>query len=405
LTSSQKPRAGRVLMIVENLPVPRDRRVWQEAQAFNDAGFTVSVICPKGEGDMSAGYENVGGIAVYRHWLPLEARGKLAYPLEYAAALFWQSVLAWRIFFTRGIDVIHAANPPDLIFLVAAQFKPLGVKFLFDHHDLTPELFAEKFGGKGLGYKAMALCERLTFKLANAVISTNESYKQIAVERGGKRPEDVFIVRSGPDLRKFKLTDPDPAIRAKAKYIVGYVGIMGSQDDIDDLLRIIDLYVHKLGHRDTHFLLIGDGTERKPMEVMAAELKIDSYITFTGYVGGEALNQALSSIDIGVCPDECNDFTTKCTTNKVMEYMAMKKALVQFDLVEGRRTAEEAAVYARNGDFLDFAEKIRALLLDNATREEKGAFGYKRLYEHLQWSKQLPQLHAAYRALGLSPKA
>lgn len=390
---------ARVLMIVENLPVPFDRRVWQEALALKDAGHQVSVICPKGR-DYTAEFEELQGIAIYRHDLPLEARGAFAYFLEYGAALFHQTRLAWKVFLGPGFDVIHAANPPDLIFLVAAPFKLFGRKFLFDHHDLMPELYVEKFGHKGFGYRVMRALEWATFKLADAVISTNASYRQIATERGGKPPERVFIVRSGPDITKFKPTEPDPALRAKAPYLVGYVGIMGNQDNIDDLLRIIRIYTQDMGHKDTHFVLIGDGPERQALQKLAVDWGIGDHVTFTGYLRGEALNRALSSIDVGVCPDACNEYTTKCTMNKVMEYMAMGKPLVQFDLIEGRRSAEEAAVYASNGDFQDFAQKIRTLIDDAALRQEKAAYGKERLLRHLQWSNELPQLHAAYRALG-----
>lgn len=400
---SQQPTRGRgrrVLKIVENLPVPFDRRVWQEARALRDAGYSVSVICPKGR-QYTESFEEIEGIAIYRHPLPTEARGALGFVLEYAAALLFQTLLAWRVFFTRGFDVIHAANPPDLIFLVAAPFKLLGRKFIFDHHDLTPELYYEKFGRRDVGHRMMQLTEKLSMKLADAVISTNESYKQIAVERGGKSPESVFIVRSGPDVSRFKPSEPEPEIRAKATYIAGYVGIMGSQDGVDDLLRIVRHYVQDLGHTDTHFLLIGDGPERESLMALAEELGIAPYVTFTGYLRGEALNRALSSIDIGLCPDPCNDYTSKCTMNKVMEYMAMGKALVQFDLVEGRRSALDAAVYAENGDLLDFARQTRRLLVDETMRHEKAVYGYHRMMSHLQWTNEVPKLLAAYRHAGL----
>lgn len=299
--TSDVDHPGRVVMIVENLPVPFDRRVWQEARALKQAGHDVSVICPKGR-QYTESRETLEGIEIYRHPLPTEAQGALGFIAEYGAALFFQTLLAWRILLTRGIDVIHAANPPDLIVLVAAPLRLFGVKFIFDHHDLVPELFYEKFRRRGIGQKVMFFFEKLTMKLADAVISTNESYRQIAIERGGKSPESVFIVRSGPDVSRFKPTNPDPAIREKARFIVGYVGIMGSQDGVDDLLRSIRHYVHDLGHGDTHFVLIGDGPERKDLMALAGELEIAPHVTFTGYLRGEDLNRALSSIDIGSVP-------------------------------------------------------------------------------------------------------
>lgn len=400
----QPTRSPGVLMIVENLPVPFDRRVWQEARALTAAGYRVRIVCPKGR-QYTKSRETLEGIDIWRHPLPLEARGIFGFLLEYSAALFFQTILAWWIFVTRGFKVVHVANPPDLMFLVAAPFKLFGCRFIFDHHDLMPELFYEKFKSTGLAHRMMRVFERLSIRLANAVISTNESYRQIAIDRNGKRPDAVFIVRSGPDTSRFKPADPDPEIRVRARYVVGYVGIMGNQDGIDDLLRIIALYRRDLGFDDTHFLLVGDGPERPALERMAAEMGLADTVTFTGYLRGEALNRALSSIDIGVAPDPCNDYTTKCTMNKVMEYMAMRKAMVQFDLIEGRRSAEGAALYAENGDFHDFAQKIRILLTDEMKRKEMAEDGFQRLQDHLQWHHEVPQLLAAYRHVGVGTPA
>ncbi|MDR3515071.1 MAG: glycosyltransferase family 4 protein [Azospirillaceae bacterium] len=398
--TTSTPKPWRVLMVVENLPVPFDRRVWQEALALRDFGCDVSVICPKDKNNTSS-YEVLDGITIYRHRLPVQAKGAAGFVLEYGAALFYQTYLAWRVFLTRGFDVIHAANPPDLVFLVAAPFKLFGRKFVFDHHDLVPELFVEKFKRKGIGYAVMLAMERLTFALADVVISTNASYRKVAIDRGHMAPDQVFVVRSGPDITRFKPVEPSAEIRARGKYIVGYIGIMGSQDGVDDLLDIIHLYVHDLGFVDTHFLLIGDGPEHQTLEARCQSLGLSPFVTFTGYLRGAALNQALSSIDIGVCPDPCNEYTTRCTMNKIMEYMAMGKALVQFDLLEGRYSAENAAAYARPGDFRDFADKIRLLVDDEALRHTMGASGYQRLIHHLQWRNEVPELLAAYQAIGM----
>lgn len=398
--TTSTPKVWRVLMIVENLPVPFDRRVWQEARALRDAGYQVSVICPKDK-KCTASYEELEDITIYRHPLPVQAKGVAGFFAEYGAALFHQTRLAWRLFLTRGFDVIHAANPPDLVFLVAAPFKLFGCRFVFDHHDLVPELFVEKFKRKGIGHRIMMGLERLTFALADVVISTNASYRDIALGRGHMTAERVFVVRSGPDIARFKPVAPCAEIRERAKFIVGYVGIMGNQDGVDDLLSIIWIYVYELGYADTHFLLIGDGPEYPALVARCHALQLTGVVSFTGYLRGEALNEALSSIDVGVCPDPCNDYTTKCTMNKVMEYMAMGKALVQFDLVEGRRSAEDAAVYARPGDFHDFARRIRSLLDDEVLRTAKGQYGYQRLIQRLQWRNEVPQLLAAYRAIGL----
>ena len=398
--SFRASRSSGVLMIVENLPVPFDRRVWQEALALKAAGYRVHVICPKG-GQHTRTHERLEGIDIWRHPLPLEARGPVGFLVEYVSALFFQTLLAWWVFVTRGFKVVHVANPPDLMVLVAAPFKLLGRKMIFDHHDLMPELFYEKFKSRGLAHRMTLVFERLTMRLADAVISTNASYRDIAIRRNGKRPDAVFVVRSGPDVRRFKLTEPDQAIRARARHIVGYVGIMGSQDGVDDLLRIIALYRRDMGFDDTHFVLIGDGPERPSLERLAEELGIAESVTFAGYLRGDALNRVLSTIDIGVVPDPCNDYTTKCTMNKVMEYMAMGKPLVQSDLVEGRVSAEDAALYVKNGDFHDFARKMRTLLEDGELRRQMGEYGYRRLVDHLQWSNEVPQLLAAYRYIGV----
>jgi glycosyltransferase involved in cell wall biosynthesis len=384
-----------ILMIVENLPVPFDRRVWQEATTLVQNGYEVTIICPKGKG-FDSSEEMIEGIQIYRHSLPVEGRGAVGFMTEYAAALFHECRLAWKVWRKRRFHAVHVANPPDLLFLVALPYKLAGVRLIFDHHDITPELYEQKFGKKGLGWLLMRATEWLSFKAADVVISTNHSYRAIAMERGGKRPEDIFIVRSSPRADAMREVPADPAIRAKASIILGYVGIMGSQDGIDVLLRILALLIAKYGVTDFHAMLIGEGPELEASRQLASELGLDGHVTFTGYLSGEALKRTMSSIDIGLCPDPSNDYTTRCTMNKVMEYMAFSKPLVQFDLIEGRYSAQDASLYAGISDHGAFAERIIELMKDPDLRERMGRIGRERIETTLNWSVEAPSLLAAY---------
>jgi len=392
----ERPLAGlKALIIVENLPVPFDRRVWQEACSLRDAGAEVSVICPTGKG-FEEREEIREGIRIFRHGLPLEASGVSGFVVEYGAALFHEMRLAWKIHFRHGFDVLHLCNPPDILFLVALPFKLMGKRIIFDHHDINPEMYALKFGGKGLLWRALVVFERLTFMTANVVISTNESYRAIALSRGAKPAENVFVVRSGPDLSRLVRTAPDPSLRKERRFLVGYVGIMGSQDGIDILLEAARHLIHERKRDDIQFVLVGDGPEMKRLKALADTMEIADHVTFAGFQYGEDLNRILSSIDLGVCPDPRNSYSDKCTMNKIMEYMALGKALVQFDLAEGRFSAQQASLYADPNNPVDFAEKIAALLDDEAARIRMGAFGRRRVEEELAWQYEVPKLVAAY---------
>lgn len=385
----------RVLIIVENLPVPFDRRVWQEATTLAAAGYQVAVICPKGKG-FERSRETLDGVAIYRHPLPVEAEGALGYALEYGAALFWQFVLAWRVFFTRGFDVIHACNPPDTIFIVGRVFKLLRKRFIFDHHDINPELYEAKFGRRDLFYRLLCLLERLTYRTADVAIVTNESYKRIAVERGRMSPDRVFVVRSGPDLRRVCIVPADPSVKRGRRYLVGYVGVMGRQEGIDFLLRAVRHIVHVIKRTDVHFGLVGGGTELTAMKLYADELGVSDYVTFTGRVSDAELLRVLNSADVCVNPDVVNEMNDKSTMNKVMEYMALGKPIVQFELTEGRYSAQEASVYARANDTIDLALKILELLDSPQERARRGQFGRERVLNELAWTHEAPKLLNAY---------
>ena len=277
-------RNRRVLIIVENLPVPFDRRVWQEATTLQKAGYSVTVICPTGK-NHQARYEQLDGVDIRRYRIPIEADRPIGYVLEYGIALFWQFVLAVRVAFGRGFDVIHACNPPDNIFLIGAFFKLFGKKFLFDHHDVCPELFVAKFGDRRWLHRLAYFLERMTFKTANVSIATNESYKSIAIERGGMQPEDVFVVRSGPNLERLTIQPPDPAVEAWQALPRGLRRRHGpARRNRLPACGPRGTSSSNMKREDVHFGLVGGGTELDAMIAYAGELGIADYVTFTGRV-------------------------------------------------------------------------------------------------------------------------
>ncbi|HTE94140.1 MAG TPA: glycosyltransferase family 4 protein [Bradyrhizobium sp.] len=391
-------RPKRVLILVENLPSPFDRRVWQEATTLRDAGNLVSIICPTGRG-YEGKFEPIDGIHVYRYNLPVEASGAAGYALEYAVALAWTFALAWRVFLTRGFDVIHACNPPDLFFLIGGFFRLFGKKFVFDHHDLSPELYEAKFGRRDFFHRLMLALEYWTFRSADVSIATNESYRRIAIRRGRMPAERVFVVRSGPSLERLKTLPPDARLKCGRRYLVGYVGVMGRQEGIDYLLQAVRHIVLYFGRDDIHFGLVGGGTSLEEMKALARELGVADYVTFTGRVPDGEMLAMLNTADVCVNPDIANDMNDKSTMNKIMEYMALGKPIVQFDLTEGRFSAQQASLYARKNDALNLAEKILELLDDPSRRAEMGEFGRRRVANELEWRHEAPKLLAAYEAL------
>jgi glycosyltransferase involved in cell wall biosynthesis len=385
----------RILIIVENLPCPFDRRVMQEARTLAAAGYLVSIICPKAPG-YEKNFEDIDGIHIHRHWLPREADGALGYAFEYSVALLMEFRLSLKIAFGRGFDVLQACNPPDTIFLIGGFYKLFGKKFVFDHHDINPELYEAKFGKQGWGRKLLVFLERLSFRTADMVISTNESYRSIAVERGGKDPKNVFVVRSGPDLTRIKILPPNPSLKKGRRYLVGYVGVMGKQEGIDLLLQAVQFIVHHLKRTDIHFGLVGGGTELPAMRELAKTLDVADYVTFTGRAPDSELLDMLNTADICVNPDRANAMNDRSTMNKIMEYMALGKPVVQFELTEGRVSAGDASWYARPNDVADLAQKMVALLADEQQRALMGAIGRHRVENALSWQHEAPRLLAAY---------
>ena len=397
-------RSKRILILVENLPCPFDRRVWQEATALRDAGYLVSIICPTGKG-CEKKHEVIDDIHLWRYALPAEGAGALGYLVEYGAALVCTLLLSFKVLVKRGFDVVHACNPPDLFFLIGGFYKLFGKRFVFDHHDANPELYEAKFGRRGLLWRVLVWLERLTFRTADVSIATNHSYRRIAIERGGMPPDRVFVVRSGPSLERLKTLPPVEALKKGRRYLVGYVGVMGRQEGIEYLLRAAAHLVHGRGRADVHFGLVGGGTSLEEMKRLARELGVGEHVTFTGRVSEGALLAMLNTADVCVNPDVANEMNHISTMNKVMEYMALGKPIVQFDLTEGRFSAQQASLYARPNDALDLAAKIAELLDDPARRAAMGAFGRRRVENELEWRYEAPKLIAAYDALwaGVGP--
>ena len=385
----------RVLIVVENLPVPLDRRVWLEATTLTAHGYHVSVICPTGRG-WDKPYEEIEGVHIYRYPEPPEAHaGAKAYAVEYGLALRHMFRLAKVVRREQGFDVIHGCNPPDLVFLLAQRYRPAGVRYLFDHHDVCPELYEAKFGRRGTFWRVMLWWERMTFATASVSIATNESFRRIAMARGKMKPEDVFVVRSAPRIEKFELRPRDPAVRMGAGTVLGWVGVIGQQEGLDLLVRAVDHLVRR-GITDLHVIIVGFGPHQAEVERDVAAHGLTDRFTFTGAQYGEDLLRILNSIDIGVSPDPKNAMNDISTMNKVMEYMTLEKPVVQFDLTEGRASAREASLYARPNDPADFADKIAELIAEPEKGREMGRIGRARVLETLSWAHSVPNLLAAY---------
>jgi glycosyltransferase involved in cell wall biosynthesis len=387
----------RVLIIVENIPVPFDRRVWKESVSLQASGYEVSVLCPRGKGYMQ-GHEVIEGIHVYRHPMPQEGNGgPFGYLYEYGCALFWEFLYSWWIYFRRGFDVIQGCNPPDDIFLVALPFKLLGVKYIFDHHDAIPELYLSKYERQDAFYKIQVWLEKLTYRFADVVMATNNSYRELATSRGGVRPENVFVVRNGPDPKTFKPVPPNLALKHGKPYLVGYVGNMGAQEGLDILLDAAS-YIKSLGRRDLHFTCVGGGPALAELRQAVKDKGLEDMVNFTGRIPDEQLLEILSTADVCVNPDKPCEMNDISTMIKITEYMALGKPIVQFDLKEGRFTAMEASLYADDQlGAKDFAEKILRLLCDGEARKRMGQFGRQRIEEALGWEYSVPNLLAAYQ--------
>ena len=386
----------KVLIIVENLPVPFDTRVWKEATSLQKNGYEVTVLCPRGK-NYQQKHEVLEGIHIYRHAMPAEGNGAVGYLVEYSCALFWECLYAWWILLKRGFHVIQGCNPPDDIFLVALPFKLLGVKYIFDQHDANPELYLSKYDRKGMFYKAQLWLEKLSYRFSDVVMSTNGSYRDLAVTRGGVDPDDVFIVRNGPNLRTFKAVAANTALKYGKPYLVGYVGTMSVQEGLDILVNVA-MHIKNLGRRDIHFTCIGGGPGLPALRKMVEDQGLEDMMNFTGRIPDAQLLEILSTADVCVNPDRPCEMNNISTMIKIMECMALAKPIVQFDLKEGRFSAQQASLYADNlNQVPDFASKILWLLENPEERKRMGEFGRRRVEQELSWDHSVENLLAAYR--------
>lgn len=393
--------AGRALILVENLSVPFDRRVWQECTTLRDADWEVHVICPQGTKRDTEPETEIDGVRIHRYPLRAATGGPAGYLKEYGSALWHTLRLARRVRAAGKVDVVHACNPPDLLFLVAQLLKWRGARFVFDQHDLVPELYLSRFDrGEDLLYRAVCLLERLTYRSADVVIATNESYREVAQRRGRKRPDEVFVVRSAPAVERFQRVPAEPALRRGKPHLLCYLGVMGPQDGVDYALRSLAALRDELGRSDWHAVFVGAGDTFDAMVELAAQLGLSDQVEFTGRIPDADLVRYLSTADVCLSPDPLNPLNDVSTMNKVMEYMAMSRPIVSFELREARVSAGEAALYAPANDVSEFAKLIARLLDDPVERERMGEIGRSRVAGELSWRRSSDTLLAAYAAAG-----
>ncbi|RSN56907.1 glycosyltransferase WbuB [Amycolatopsis sp. WAC 04182] len=387
---------GKALILVENLSVPFDRRVWQECQTLRDAGWEVHVICPQGTKRDTEAEIAIDGVHILRYPLKAATGGPAGYVQEYGSALWHTLRLARKV---GRVDVVHACNPPDLLFLVALYLKRQGAKFIFDQHDLCPELYLSRFDrGEDFLYRAVCALERRTYKTADVVIATNESYKDVAVKRGGKSPDDVFVVRSAPVVERFRMVPVEPELKKGKPHLLAYLGVMGPQDGVDYALRALASLRDEVGRSDWHAVFIGSGDAFDAMVALSQDLKLDDQVEFTGRISDEDLLRYLSAADVCLSPDPLNPLNDVSTMNKIMEYMAMSRPIVSFELREARVSAGEAALYAPANDEPEFAKLIAHLLDSPDQRAAMGELGRARVAGPLSWENSQKALLAAYAA-------
>ncbi len=395
-------RPRRVLVIVQNLPVPLDRRVWLECQALMARGYRVSVICPKGPGDPAR--QTLDGVEIYKYAPAPEASGLVGYVREFGYSWVRTALLSVAVWRRTGFDVIQACNPPDTYWLLALLWRVRGVRFVYDQHDLNPELYLSRFGeptslSARLQYRGLLWLERMTYRVANRVISTNSSYRDVALRRGGLPGSEVTVVRSGPDTTQMRPVYPDPALRHGSDGLLAYLGIMGPQDDVDQLLLVMQELVHRRGRKRIRLVLMGFGDCLSDLKAQATELGLDENVVFTGRVGPAEIAAYLSSADLGLGPDLRTPLNDLSTMNKTMEYMAYCLPSVSFDLTEARLSAGDAGVFVPSGDIGSFADAVESLLADGERRVRMGLAARDRVVRHLDWKAQAAAYVAVYDEL------
>lgn len=379
-----------------------DRRVWQESLALTEAGYEVSVISPRPHEEPE--YMEIQGVHLYRYPMPPPTKSVFSFFYEFIYCWLQTWRLTRRVWRERGIDVIHTCNPPDTFWTIGRWYKRKGVKFVFDQHDLCPELYESRFGRRGLLYRGLLWLEKQTYRTADGIIVPNESYRRVAMERGGVAPEKIAIVRSGPIASQFQRVEPDPSLKCGHRYMGVYLGVMGAQDGVDYLLRAIHHVLYTFEHTDTLFVLIGGGDMYPDLVQMSQDLKLTEHVKFTGRIPDEELLRYFSTADIALAPDPFNSLNDVSTMNKVIEYMAVGLPIVSFDLKESRYSAQESAIYVANNDERAFAQAILDLLNDPERRKCMGEFGQRRFRECLSWEHSKQKLVEFYnQILGHAP--
>jgi glycosyltransferase involved in cell wall biosynthesis len=387
--------ARRALILVEDLPVPFDRRVWSEATTLQRAGWRVTVVCPMGE-DARRWHERRDGIEIFRYPLPTTAAGLLNHVAEYAIAMpasLILSLLAWR---GRRFDIVHACNPPDFFFPIGRLFRALGSAFVFDQHDLAPDVYVAQGGRKGSAiHRFLLWSERQTYRSADGVIATNETYRRFAIERGGVDPERVSVVRSAPDPLRIFPVDPDLALKGGRQFLVSYLGTMGPQDGVDLFVEAARHVLERMPG-EVRFVAMGGGNQLEALRASVEQRGLADDVEFTGRIPDEMVRRMLATTDVAISPDPANDFNEYCTMNKTLEYMAMGVPAVAFDLEETRVSAADAALYAPPNDTAALAELVVELLHDPARRTAMAEAGRQRMAGPLAWRVSAENLVAAY---------
>jgi glycosyltransferase involved in cell wall biosynthesis len=378
----------RVLIIVQNLPVPFDRRVWLECRALTAAGYDVTVVCPKGKGDPA--HEVLEGVTLLKYSPYAPGGSALGFVMEYAYSFLATARLVLRARRQGRFDVLQACNPPDIFWPIAGWLRRRdGTRFVFDHHDLCPELYDSRFPhGSRLPHRGLLALEKATFRTADHVVATNASYAQIAARRGGKSPQDVTVVRTGPDHERLRRKAAAPALRRGRRHLVAYIGVMGPQDGVDLAVRAAAHVVKDLGRDDVSFTLMGAGDSYDEVVALRDELGLQDHVEMPGRVPDETVMDVLSTADVGLSPDPKNPLNDVSTMNKTMEYMAFGLPVVAFDLKETRVSAQAAASYVPSGDVAAYARAIVELLDDDDRREVMGREGRLRIEEELAWTYQ-----------------